>query len=213
MPPPPLLGYNNNVRHRGRVFHIQTEDSGVGTPRIKTHLFADGGRIVRSTRTDYSEYLERDDMAAVVKNLMKEQHKAMFVALRSGELDEVIGFEEDEPKTFAGAAMSPLSEQFLREAQAMREQAAKRQSETVKSEPGELKVTEASTEGRSVVVPPVVSFPGGKPYAPSRPASIFSVPPPNSAGIFGEVGIDEKSLDDAILSYLAEDEDTAKAKK
>jgi hypothetical protein len=27
--PSPLLGYNNNVRHKGKVFHIQTEDSGV----------------------------------------------------------------------------------------------------------------------------------------------------------------------------------------
>src|SRR5690606_1162869 len=95
MPPPPLLGYNNNVRHRGRIFHIQTEDSGVNSPRIMTHLFADGGRIVKSTRTDYSEHLEQENMAVVVKNMMKEQHKAMFVALRSGDLDELIGFDED----------------------------------------------------------------------------------------------------------------------
>ena len=47
--PPPLLGFNNNVRHRGRVFHIQTEDSGIRHARIVTHLFADGGRIVRTT--------------------------------------------------------------------------------------------------------------------------------------------------------------------
>src|SRR5690606_25181793 len=96
MPPPPLLGYNNNVRHRGRIFHIQTEDSGVNSPRIMTHLFADGGRIVKSTRTDYSEHLEQSDMAVVVKNMMKEQHKAMFVALRSGELDDLIGFSDEE---------------------------------------------------------------------------------------------------------------------
>ena len=46
--PSPLLGYNNNVRHKGRVFHIQTEDSGVNHPHIITHLFADGGRILKS---------------------------------------------------------------------------------------------------------------------------------------------------------------------
>ncbi|MCC6216024.1 MAG: hypothetical protein IT376_14255 [Polyangiaceae bacterium] len=88
--PPPLLGFNNNVRHRGRVFHIQTEDSGVRHPRIVTHLFADGGRIVRSARTDYAEHLGRDDMTTVVRRLMKEQHKAMFVSLRAGEFDALI---------------------------------------------------------------------------------------------------------------------------
>jgi hypothetical protein len=88
--PPPLLGFNNNVRHRGRIFHIQTEDSGVKFPRIVTHLFADGGRIVKTTRTDYSEHLPKPDMAAVVRGMMKEQHKAMFAALRAGDLDALL---------------------------------------------------------------------------------------------------------------------------
>lgn len=88
--PPPLLGFNNNVRHRGRIFHIQTEDSGVKFPRIVTHLFADGGRIVKTTRTDYSEHLEKVDMATVVRGMMKEQHKAMFAALRAGDMDPLL---------------------------------------------------------------------------------------------------------------------------
>src|SRR5688572_217925 len=88
--PPPLLGFNNNVRHKGRVFHIQTEDSGVKHPRIVTHLFADGGRIIKTTRTDYAEHLGRDDMADVVRAMMKEQHKAMFISLRAGELDALL---------------------------------------------------------------------------------------------------------------------------
>lgn len=88
--PPPLLGFNNNVRHRGRIFHIQTEDSGVKFPRIVTHLFADGGRIVKTTRTDYSEHLEKADMATIVRGMMKEQHKAMFAALRAGDLDHLL---------------------------------------------------------------------------------------------------------------------------
>jgi hypothetical protein len=88
--PPPLLGFNNNVRHRGRVFHIQTEDSGIKRPHIVTHLFGDGGRILKSVRTDYAEHLERDDLAPVVRKMMKEQHKALFIALRAGELDAQI---------------------------------------------------------------------------------------------------------------------------
>lgn len=88
--PPPLLGFNNNVRHRGRIFHIQTEDSGIKFPRIVTHLFADGGRIVKTTRTDYSEHLSSPNMAAVVRGMMKEQHKGMFAALRAGDLDKLL---------------------------------------------------------------------------------------------------------------------------
>jgi hypothetical protein len=88
--PPPLLGYNNNVRYRGRTFHIQTEDSGIKYARIVTHLFVDGGRIVKSTRTQYTEVLEAPDMAEVVRRMMKEQHKAMFLSLRAGDFDDAI---------------------------------------------------------------------------------------------------------------------------
>lgn len=197
MPPPPLLGYNNNVRHRSRVFHIQTEDSGVNSPRIMTHLFADGGRIVKSTRTDYSEYLEREDMAVVVKNMMKEQHKAMFVALRSGELDRLIGFDESSPppsvaspESVLGRAASLLDSAPSGERDQASDGAVFRDSAFVPREPQSvtLKVDDE------------------KAYAPSRPAAIFSIPPPtNNPNIFGQVGLDEKSLDDAILSYLAEE--------
>ena len=87
----PLLGYNNNVRHKNRVFHIQTEDSGVNHPHIITHLFMDGGRILKSVKKSYAEHVGTDGMNEVVKQMMKEQHKAMFIALRDGQFDQLVG--------------------------------------------------------------------------------------------------------------------------
>ncbi len=88
--PSPLLGYNNNVRHKGKVFHVQTEDSGVKYGHIITHLFMDGGRILKSVKTSYSEYVENDRMGEIVREMMKQQHKAMFIALRDGKFDPLI---------------------------------------------------------------------------------------------------------------------------
>jgi hypothetical protein len=85
----PLLGYNNNVRHKGKVFHIQTEDSGVKYGHIITHLFMDGGRILKSVKTSYAEYLGNERMADIVREMMKQQHKAMFIALRDGKFDAI----------------------------------------------------------------------------------------------------------------------------
>ena len=88
--PSPLLGYNNNVRHKGKVFHVQTEDSGVKYGHIITHLFMDGGRILKSVKTSYSEYVDNDRMGDIVREMMKQQHKAMFIALRDGKFDPII---------------------------------------------------------------------------------------------------------------------------
>ncbi|MFO7180666.1 MAG: hypothetical protein DIU78_018340 [Pseudomonadota bacterium] len=86
----PVTGYNNNVRHRGCIFHIQTEDSGIKNPRIVTHLFADGGRIIHTLRTDYREHVDAPNLVEIVRRLMKAQHKAAYLALRRGELDAAI---------------------------------------------------------------------------------------------------------------------------
>ncbi|WP_394832853.1 hypothetical protein LVJ94_40765 [Pendulispora rubella] len=93
--PSPLLGYNNNVRHKSRVFHIQTEDSGVRHPHIITHLFMDGGRILKSVKKSYSEHLGTEGLADVVRQMMKEQHKAMFIALRGGHFDHLVDAAAD----------------------------------------------------------------------------------------------------------------------
>jgi hypothetical protein len=51
-------------------------------------------------------------------------------------------------------------------------------------------------------------------YAPTRPAAIFAnARPADGASIFGEDLISEKSLDEVILSYLAEDLDSQPPKK
>lgn len=84
----PVLGYNTNVRHKGKLYHIQTEDSGVDHPHVITHLFADGGRIVASKKTSYAERVGSEGLPDIVKKLMQAQHKAMFIALRDGAYDE-----------------------------------------------------------------------------------------------------------------------------
>src|SRR5688572_31576936 len=69
-------GFNNNVRHRGRIFHIQTEDSGVRFPRIVTHLFADGGRIIKTAKTRSEEHTsELQSQSNLVCRLLLEKKK------------------------------------------------------------------------------------------------------------------------------------------
>src|SRR5580658_2779552 len=89
-PTSPLLGYNNNVRHKGKVFHVQTEDSGIKYGHIITQLFMDGGRILKSVKTSYAEYIASERRGEIVREMMKQQHKAMFIALRDGRFDAVI---------------------------------------------------------------------------------------------------------------------------
>jgi len=84
------VGFNNNVRYKEQVFHVQTEDSGLRMPHIITHLFADGGRVIKSHKRSYTQEVDRPDVGPYVRQLMKGQHMEMVLALRSGRFDRVI---------------------------------------------------------------------------------------------------------------------------
>jgi hypothetical protein len=55
---------------------------------VITHLFADGGRIIASRKTGYAEHLGASDLSSIVKRLMQEQHKALFIELRDCVYDD-----------------------------------------------------------------------------------------------------------------------------
>ncbi len=81
----PILGYNHNVRYRGIVFHVQTEDSGIINPHVFTHLFH-GGTILSSRKMVYDPGSAEES----VKSLMQAQHKAAMKDLKRGAFDAKI---------------------------------------------------------------------------------------------------------------------------
>jgi hypothetical protein len=81
-----IQGFNHNIRHGGRLFHLQTEDSGPISPNIVTHLYH-GGTIVASKKTPYADILTHEQRDRVIREIMKEQHRQMLLDLRDGRFD------------------------------------------------------------------------------------------------------------------------------
>ena|SRR5665213_2470514 len=98
----PVLGYNHNLRHGGRVFHVQTEDSGLGYARLYTHLFYEG-TILSSKKQEYDPSSPED----VVRSAMQKLHKLMIMELTHAEHDARIAAfftARGEPATLADRA-------------------------------------------------------------------------------------------------------------
>jgi hypothetical protein len=81
-----VLGFNHNIRYKGELFHVQTEDSGRANPHIVTLLYR-GGTILASSKTTYADIIKVDQLEQVVESIMKEQHKEMMKRLKAGEFD------------------------------------------------------------------------------------------------------------------------------
>jgi hypothetical protein len=166
------VGYNTNVRHKGKLYHIQTEDSGVKRPHVITQLFADGGRIVASEKTSYQEHVESEQLAEIVKQLMREQHKRVFIELRDGVYDEDAPVQADGVGANGNASPADVSTEVLEHAAA--------------------RLVEGSPQYEQ--------------FRPNRASGqrISRAP----AAPFGHEMLSEKTLDEVILAYLAQDLET-----
>ena len=105
----PILGYNHNIKYRGVVFHVQTEDSGLLNPHLFTHLFHEG--VIVSTRKLVYDAGSNEE---AIKALMQAQHKAVMKDLRKGAFDDKIdqylgGTPGLEPRTSGGATPVAIS--------------------------------------------------------------------------------------------------------
>ena len=81
-----VVGFNHNIRYKGEVFHVQTEDSGINNPCITTLLYRDG-TIIASQKTSYADIVKVEMLGKVVEDIMKEQHKDILRRLKAGEFD------------------------------------------------------------------------------------------------------------------------------
>ncbi|RKH58892.1 hypothetical protein [Corallococcus aberystwythensis] len=175
-----VTGFNHNIKHKGKVYHVQTEDSGVNNPHIITHLFV-GGNILASKKTSYADILNAENLAEVVRELMEEQHKEMLRNLINGVYDNyestVRSYQPGQLATDAEMAAQP-------------------------------KLPQAPVpQPRPPPPPPPVAATGSLlPPEVAAARALKEKPRINEVGVetlFGEDLISEKSLDEVILSYLA----------
>jgi len=77
-----ITGFNTDVKCRGVVYHVQTEDKGPQNPLIETLVYK-GGEILASRRLPYGELIKGHDETAITK-LMEDQHKGMMLEVKKG---------------------------------------------------------------------------------------------------------------------------------
>ena len=78
-----ITGFNSDVKYRGLVYHVQTEDKGQVNPLIETLIYR-GGEILASRRLPYAELIEGQDVEDAISRLMEEQHNAMILEVKRG---------------------------------------------------------------------------------------------------------------------------------
>ncbi len=81
-----ITGFNTDVRYRGLVYHVQTEDKGPENPLVETLVYK-GGEILGSRRLPYGDVLKDIKDEAALSKLMEDQHKGMIMEVKRGRFD------------------------------------------------------------------------------------------------------------------------------
>jgi hypothetical protein len=84
--PSMVTGFNTDVEHGGRVYHVQTEDKGVGNPLIETLVYR-GGEILAARRSTYDDLRAGGFDEAAVARRIEEQHNAVIADVKAGHFD------------------------------------------------------------------------------------------------------------------------------
>jgi hypothetical protein len=82
-----ITGYNTDVHHEGRVYHVQTEDKGKGNPVIETLIYS-GGEILAARQSSYADLLEQGADEDAIADRIEEQHNQLISEVRAGRYGE-----------------------------------------------------------------------------------------------------------------------------
>jgi hypothetical protein len=206
-----IPGYNHNVKYKDTVYHVQTEDSGVANPHIITHLFV-GGNIITSLKTSYADIVQSPNLGELLVDLMQAQHKTVLKDLIRGRYDSDIAVRSKNASSLNGPA--PLNVEAGQHRTSFMMGGAAEAARAVQK-PGTPPSTKAPPPAKA---PDAGSFFGGAPPAahppPAASSKVLDAAALEAAfeskddkavdSIFGNL-ISEKSLDEVILSYLADD--------
>ncbi|HUP47716.1 MAG TPA: hypothetical protein VNA04_02895 [Thermoanaerobaculia bacterium] len=101
-----ITGFNTDIRHNDKVYHIQTEDKGLQNPYIESLVYV-GGEILASKKTSYAEQVKDGIDEKWVGGLMEQQHRTMIAAIKRGRFDVPADQTKSGPRPGAPTLIAP----------------------------------------------------------------------------------------------------------
>jgi hypothetical protein len=184
-----ITGFNTDVKHDTKVFHVQTEDRGLANPVVESLVYV-GGEILLSKKSPYGELIAGDRVdEKALREMMDLQHRRVIEAVRRGRLDTgKIGeapadWADDtlpHPTKVSPAALAAVSAMLSAPAEPL---------------PHDLPVSGKPGQPTAAAATPAAPLPPAAPASAALPPAPAPQPPKSGAG--------QRSLDQVIVDYLA----------
>jgi hypothetical protein len=216
-----ITGFNTDVPHQDRVYHVQTEDRGTKDNPVLESLVYIGGTIIAKKLTPYADKISQGADDATIATLLKKQHQVIIAAIKAGRIEELIKHSEKysgEKPHEVGAAKEAKSAVAQPEIKPLPVVEVKPES---KPEPPKRKsgflppplpkgksgyLTESKRNSGLLTRPQGVEKASVQTAAPSRPTTLnakpATLPPRSTKGNSGVLKTGSLNLDEVISDYL-----------
>jgi hypothetical protein len=72
-----LMGHNTNVPTSSGLLHVQTEDLGLESATIVTHVFGPGGNVLKVEQYDYRKHIENPRLPELLPRALRARHDSV----------------------------------------------------------------------------------------------------------------------------------------
>jgi hypothetical protein len=81
-----VTGFNTDVQHGGKTYHVQTEDKGLHNPIIETLIYV-GGEVLAARRSSYADLLDKGVTEKEIAERIESQHNRSILDIRDGKYE------------------------------------------------------------------------------------------------------------------------------
>ncbi len=84
-----MQGFNTELKHKGVIFHIQTQDKGLGAQYVESLIYC-SGKVLASRKTFYTSFLNSPDLNEKINQIIKTQHRQILKEISEGKFDRFL---------------------------------------------------------------------------------------------------------------------------
>jgi len=106
-----MPGINTQIKYKGLVFHLQTQDKGESAKYIESFIYT-SGKTLYSLKTPYHSLINQPDFKKQLLQLMKKQHLNFIHEISDGKCDRYLSFSE-KPERASKESPHPLPPQEM----------------------------------------------------------------------------------------------------
>jgi len=83
-----MPGYNTEIKHKEKLFHVQTQDKGRSANYIESIIYK-SGKVLTSKKIFYTPFLSIKNLGEKIQQLIKEQHNTVIKEIEEGKFDHL----------------------------------------------------------------------------------------------------------------------------